>query len=313
MLGPEDGEAPVGLLGQGAALVRQERLEHLEQRLGTLGAAARIRRETGMHQRRDLSGSPCERRKRPGLRLRPQLVERPRLVGWASAADLIDDRAPGIEIAQSRPRRAAEELGSGVEGSSHLQHGAVPCHRVRGAGKRLRLGEAGGDLLQGQGVGFGQRRRDAEVHQLELPGVGEQHVGGFQVAVQNASPVGGGEGTGQLQRDGQHLVQVERQRQEVEAAAVHPLGDDEGPPQHLADAMDRDHVGMLQPGQRARLEQKARAHLRPLGMAHELDGHLPAQEFVVGEEHLAHGAAAQRPDDAKLEEGAGRLEVLAHA
>jgi hypothetical protein len=67
----------------------------------------------------------------------------------------------------------------------------------------------------------------------------------------------------------------------------------------LPEFQDRDDVGMAQPACGLGLMEEAfpgLGGLRPGGME-GLDGHLPPDHGIPGQEHLAHGALAQAPQD----------------
>ena len=92
-------------------------------------------------------------------------------------------------------------------------HDAAECVNVAACVGRFAAGLLGGEVLSGAdhrgglrhgGGGIVQRARDAEVHHLHRAGVGDHDVGGFDVAVDDASVVAG------LQRAGDRQQQLRR-------------------------------------------------------------------------------------------------------
>jgi hypothetical protein len=143
--------------------------------------------------------------------------------------------------------------------------------------------------------------------QLGLAVVGEDGVGRLDVAMEHAAAVGGGQPARQRQAEGQHLVAVERQLELIERTPRHELGDEVGAAVDLADAVDRDDVGMRQARDRPRLDEEVLSRqIARLALGDELDGDGAIEEQVVGQIDLAHAALADEAHQAVLVEPLGR-------
>ncbi len=150
----------------------------------------------------------------------------------------------------------------------------------------------------------------AEIGQAGRAVLGQQHVGGLQVAVQDAQVVGAGQGVGHVEgdldraldgqagrpaghRDARPTVSIQ---QIAQRAARDVLHHQVVPPLRLKGVHHLDDVGMVQLAQRFPLAQEAGQgvgvaghHFRPQG----LDGHeLPGLQ-VPAPVHVAHPAPAE--------------------
>jgi hypothetical protein len=166
--------------------------------------------------------------------------------------------------------------------------GAVP-----GAGVALAraIGAAASPAGASRGV---SARPKSDLHRAV---VGEHVVPGLEVAVRHAGGVARGQPGGDRGADPPHLGRRQRRRDAIEALAAHQLLHQVRPPvAGLAGAVHRDDVGVREPGDRAGLDQEPLAR-RGVGADDQLDRHRPVEHDVVPEEHLAHAAPPQRPDD----------------
>ncbi len=216
-----------------------------------------------------------------------------------------------VEGAHGRPsgEQAVERGGHAV----HVARGA----EVAGAGVLLRRGVA-----RGHGPGHRLPRLPVEppgqpeVDQHHPPLLGEHHVGGVHVAVQQARLVDGLERRGHPRGHVEHLVGGERSAagplEVAQRAAAEELHDQVGGVVRLEDLVDVDDPRLGEPGEDPRLAQEpvtglaeglpvARRgeHHRPVahgrGREQLLDGHGALQALVLD---LVGDAEATPPDDA---------------
>ena len=173
------------------------------------------------------------------------------------------------------------------------------------------IGDAALDLLGGE-VGHGAEEhavisrgglggdgpRQPEVGHLDLATVGDEHVLGLDVAVDVAGLVGGGEAG----EDGLEDVQGGARGEGTlgvhhgsRGAPLDVLHREEDLPAVLALVEDGHHVGVAQPSGRSGLATEARDEglvSREVG-AHDLQGHLPVQPGVGGEQDRGHPAVGE--------------------
>jgi hypothetical protein len=97
---------------------------------------------------------------------------------------------------------------------------------------------------------------EAEIEQLDLAVVGEHRVGSLDVAVEHVAPVRRREPAREADAELERRPPVDRHRDPIEGLAVDELVHQVRPPVDLADAIDRDHVRVLEPGDRTRLDEK---------------------------------------------------------
>ena len=173
--------------------------------------------------------------------------------------------------------------------------GGVGRARHVGPGRHLR------DVLAGRPVraaAVAAQLGEAEVEDLHVAVARQHHVLGLEVAVDDAGGVRAGEALGQLAGDVEHLPGRERVLGADEVAQrrpVHELHDGEGQPRRLADLVDRDDVGVVEGGGRARLlgESAEAVRDRGEGLGQELDGDVAAEVEVPRAVDLAHAPRAQ--------------------
>lgn len=155
-----------------------------------------------------------------------------------------------------------------------------------------------GDLVRIDGAPALHVPGQAEVGDLRLPVLADQHVARLQVQVQHAQAVR----VVQCLGDGTHQARGLARRHR--AVDCQPPG--QARPAHqrhrvvldpvvAAEPVDRDDVGMLQARGRARLTAEARGRLvlRPRRGREQLDGHLAVQAALPGTVHHAHAAGAE--------------------
>jgi len=132
----------------------------------------------------------------------------------------------------------------------------------------------------------------------------QQHVVRLDVAVDHATLVGVGQGTGHLDGDGERLGdrQAPLQRDAlVQVASVHELADDEWPSVRLPAVDDRDDAGMREQRERTRLALEAvdRVGRFQSPRVQQLDRNRPAELLVVGLPDARHPAAPEQALDAE--------------
>jgi hypothetical protein len=151
---------------------------------------------------------------------------------------------------------------------------------------------------------------EAEVEELDLAVVGEHRVGELDVAVQHAHAVRGRQAARQADAQLQHLAPRKRHRELAEALAADVLGDQEGMPLELADAVDHHHVRVLDASHRPRLDEEAVAVLGVRRhVADELHRDRTVEHVVVREIDAAHAAATEQTDQPVLVEALRRHPV----
>jgi hypothetical protein len=201
--------------------------------------------------------------------------------GLASAEDFIGDDGERILVAASVDAVGADLLGGHVEGGA--EDGA------------------------GHGHGVGDELGDAEVGDLQAPVRGDEEVGGFDVAVDDALGVGVVEAFGSLAEEleddggsgGADLVE-----QGGESAPGDVLHGDEGDGfagAHfgVADLVDGDDVGMGEPAGGLGFALEALLHVAALGFVGDvvefdgLEGDVAADDGVEAAVDDAHAAAAE--------------------
>ena len=199
-----------------------------------------------------------------------------------SGEELVEHHAGGIQVRAGVDRFALGLLG-----------GEVRCGAENGAG----LGHRGG--------GVRCRAGDAEVHDLDPPGVGDHHVAGLDVAVHDTGPVGvlqrfedavdvphrliGSEGAGGQDRlQGASLHEFHHDERLGPRPAVCP---DDGV---LAGVIDPDHGGVGHAGRGLRLlaEPGAEHGVIRQFAAQDLQRHHAVEGRVVAAVDARHAAAA---------------------
>ena len=206
--------------------------------------------------------------------------------GMAAAHQFIEDDAEGPYVRLHARLAGHELLGR------HVTDGAA-AGGVGGGHGRV-LGQGG---LRGVEVGVfrAQTAGQAKVENLDQAAVGEHHVLGLEVAVEDAQGMGRLQAVGNLYSDRQHQLQAGRSAadQPVQRLAGHVLHDDVafvGAFAHLVDGAD---VGVLDGGGETGLAQDSGPHLfgREQAGAENLEHDGALQQHVVGQ--IDHAAAAR--------------------
>ena len=154
------------------------------------------------------------------------------------------------------------------------------------------------------GVGFGDRSRQPEVGDLDAAAVdvGEQHVLRFDVAVDQAGLVGGTEGGQNRLEHVEGLPRAERAvgaDQVAQRATANQLHRKEDMALIGALVIDRDDVGVAQPGGCVRLADEAGDELFVVSEArmHDLEGDRAVQSTVMGLVDHGHATASEAASD----------------
>ena len=166
----------------------------------------------------------------------------------------------------------------------------------------------------GEGLDVGARRflpgpaqlGDPEVEDLDHTVLGEKDVLRLEVAVDDPLLVGGGQATGDLDRELHRLAHAQGARGHAVAQrlALEQLGDDVGrpllePSVDLAGVVDGDDVRVVEDAYGAGLLLEA---ADPVGVrgdlaVQDLEGDLAGEAQVLGPVHLAHAALAEEGHD----------------
>ena len=190
--------------------------------------------------------------------------------GQAAGGELVEHDAEGVEIGAAVDFFAQRLLGR---------------HVGDGAGDAALAGDADGALADGE----------AEIDELDRGGagaVGEEDVGGFEVAVDEAVLVGVAEGFAELGGELDGFFEGFGFAF-LEARAFDQLHDEVGHVLVLADVVDGDHVRVAEGGRGAGLAEEALAGVADLVVgAEDLDRHRALEVRVPGAEDDAHAAAA---------------------
>ncbi len=165
-------------------------------------------------------------------------------------------------------------------------------HVGRGAQDAARGGELGRP---------GEHLGDAEVGQVGVVALVEQHVVRLQVAVDDALFVGEGQRTGDLAEHPRRQRQRQRPARQavVQAATAYGLHDDVDVLAFAPEVNDRQDVRVLQAGDELRLVLEAGDELLVVGQLsrHHLDGHVAVHRSLAGQVDGGHPSPAQhRPN-----------------
>ena len=211
------------------------------------------------------------------------------LEGAAAADHLVEDGAQRELVGAMVDGLAARLLGRHVARRAH-DH-ALARTRQRGLLARGQVDRVVLPLRR-----HGRELHQAEVEDLHQAVVGDHDVLGLEVAVHDAGRVGLGQPLGRLAGDVDRLQELERPAAHdvAQAAALHQLQHQVGPPLLPPESVDGDDVGMVERGGRPRLPLEAAHAPRVRHLLHdELDGDVPAQRVVARAPDLAHAALAQ--------------------
>jgi hypothetical protein len=140
--------------------------------------------------------------------------------------------------------------------------------------------------------------RQAEVENLDEPLVGDHHVFGLDVPVDDSPRVGPGEPLGNLRREAEQLAQGERAfgKRLSQRDSFDEFHDEEEARSDLFHLVDRDDVGMVQSGGRARLalETVEPVPVRGKPRRQDLDRDGATEPGVARPVHLAMPPAPRR-------------------
>ena len=193
---------------------------------------------------------------------------------------------------------------------AHVAGGAEDDAGLRGAERHGRRVCRGGAV--GRPVAVVQRLAETEVEHLRLTVSGQHHVGGFQVAVDDAFLVGRDDRVRDLAGEVNRVVGRHRPRfleHHVERLAVHEFEDEVRLRIGGFEAMDPGDVRMVQRGEELRLPLEAR-HAIVVGgdrCVQRLDCDRAIELGIAGAIHLAHATFAEKGRDfVQADSGAGR-------
>ena len=149
--------------------------------------------------------------------------------------------------------------------------------------------------------------RQAEVENLGVSALGDENVGGLDVAMDDAFAVRGVERVGDFDGEAEQDIHFERTAGDamLQGQAVEILHGDEGLAVLFADVVDGADVGMVQRGSGLGFAAKALQRLAVLGdvFGEELQGDEAIEPGVFGFVDDAHAATAQLFDDAVVRDG----------
>ena len=162
------------------------------------------------------------------------------------------------------------------------------------AGDR-RIGRARGNFCQ------------AEVENLGVSALGDENVGGLDVAMDNAFAVRGVERVGDFDGQAEQDIHFERTAGDavLQGQAIQILHGDEGLAILFADVVNGADVGMVERGSRLGLAAKALERLAVLGhiFGEKLQGDEAIEASVFGFVNDTHAATTQLFDDAVVRDG----------
>ncbi len=210
--------------------------------------------------------------------------------GKLAGGHFVEDDGEGEEIGAS-----VEIFGADLFGG-HVGYGA---DGGAGAGEMLRVGD-GRDSIAilgwlGAGVGVGLFG-EAEVEDFGVAAAGDEDVGRFYVAMDDAGGVSGVESVGDLNRDVEKLIEIDGAigDEVFEGLAVEEFHGDEGAAFVFADVVDGADVWVVQSGGGLGFALEAGEGLRVGGdiFGEEFEGDETAEAGVFGFVDDAHAAAA---------------------
>ena len=140
-----------------------------------------------------------------------------------------------------------------------------------------------------------------------MAALGDENVGGLDVAMDDAFGVGGVEGVGDLDGERENRLGLHRPAADavLEGQAVEKLHGDEGLLAVFSDFINRADVGMVESGRGAGLAAETFEGLRVLGkiLGQEFEGDEAAEFGVFRLVNHAHAATAEFFDDAVVRDG----------
>ncbi len=216
--------------------------------------------------------------------------------GKRARRHFVEDDAEGKEIAASVEIFAADLFGR------HVGDGA---ERAAGAGEMLfpRTLRCCG-VGNGVGADGGGARNfcETEVENFGGTPLGDENVGGLDVAVNDSRVVSGVEGVGAVDADFEEEFDFQRVRGDevLERSAVEKFHGDEGAAVVFADVVDGTDVGMVQRGGGTRFTLESFERLRIVGeiVGEKFESDEAAEARVFGFIDNTHSATAEFIDDA---------------
>ena len=224
--------------------------------------------------------------------------------GVVCGGHFVEDNAEGEEVAAG-----VEEFAAGLLGR-HVGDGA---EGGAGASELVAFGDAGfGGVAGSSGIDAGE----AEVEDFGLAGGGDEDVGGFDVAVEDAFAMGGFEGVGELSADfheaGERgwMARVEA----VERLAVEQLHDEEGLAVGLVDFVDGADAGVVECGGDAgfAVEALESGRIGSGGAGDEFEGDVAAEALVFGFVDHTHATRSDAAQDGVVADGRAGLQIHAN-
>ena len=147
---------------------------------------------------------------------------------------------------------------------------------------------------------------EAEVEYFDAAFVGDHHVGGLEVAMDNALVVSSGERIGECAGNLENLLhrQAASADDAVERLALDQFHGEEVDVAGLFDGIDGNDVGMIERSYSAGFTLKTSQAVLILrhGRREHLDGNVTAEAGVAGAKDLAHPACSDRAEDLVLAE-----------
>jgi hypothetical protein len=205
----------------------------------------------------------------------------------------------GPDVGSLVDERAARLLRAHVGDRAHDDPGAGRRDAERRRRTSLCQGGASGTALESLG--------QAEIEHLHLAVRRDLHVGGLEVAVDDAFLVRGLERIGHLLRDAQRLDERDRPPAQAigEVLALHQLHDQRCAAAGFLETVDARDVRMTERGEDLRLAVKARHALFVVRevLGQQLQRDIAVQARVGRTEHLSHAASSELAGYAIVRQG----------
>ena len=256
------------------------------QLLGGLEAVGRILGQGAVQEGLDVPADALEGRGRQGPRVLVQQSVDDRagagsVKGWEPRQGLVEDHADAKQVAAAVRVAALQVLGG------HVVHGPEDRALVRAVG----VEDLGHTKVQ-------------QLGQQALPVPDHADVGGLEVPVEDLVAVGHGQAIADLSQHIQDIPgrEVARPDQGGQVLALHQLHGQVEHPLLLAHLIDRDDVRVVQhpggPGLIGKPLPGPRSHAGR--GVDDLDGHLPADDRIAPQVHLAHASLGEESHDLEL-------------
>ena len=145
-------------------------------------------------------------------------------------------------------------------------------------------------------AGYQSDLRQSEIQNLGVSALGDEDVGGLDVAVDDALRMRGVERVGDLDAQIEHRFDLQRLARDAvpQRLPLQKLHRDEGLPSDLVNFVDRADVRVVQSGRSLGLALEAAERLRVVGdfVGKKLQGDVATELEVLGLVHHTHPAAA---------------------